>query len=93
MLRIEVVGLEAGLKRIGDGLMALVDDLKAFVTSFDAATNAVAAEIKNLKDQIAVLLANPNAITDEDRNMIEQQFTDQIAKLQALGTDPPQALK
>ena len=68
--------------------MALKDELSALVTALNNATNSVAAEIAKLKQQIADLLANPNSITDADKQAIEQGFQAQIDRLTALGQDP-----
>jgi len=76
------------LTRIGDGIMALKDELTALAAAFDTATNGVAAELAKLRQQIADLLANPNSITDADKAAVEATFQAQIDKLTAMGQDP-----
>lgn len=79
------------LKRIGDTLVALKDELTALATAFDKATTAVAGEIATLKQTIADLLANPNSITEADKTAVETQMQATIDKLTAMGAggQPP----
>jgi hypothetical protein len=47
----------------------------------------VAAEITKLKDQIAALLANPDAITPEESAVIIAGLQAQVDRLNSLGAD------
>lgn len=76
------------LTRIGDTLVALKDELQALIAAFNTATNSVADAIAKLKQQIADLLANPDAITPEDKAAVEAGFQAQIDRLTTLGADP-----
>ena len=76
------------LTRIGDVLVALKDELQALIAALNTATNSVADEIAKLKQQIADLLANPDAITAEDKAAIEAGLQAQVDRLTALGADP-----
>ena len=76
------------LTRIGDVLVALKDELQALIAALNTATNSVADEIAKLKQQIAELLANPDAITAEDKAAIEAGLQSQVDRLTALGADP-----
>lgn len=73
---------------IRSSIMALKDELQNLIASFDTATNAVAAEIDKLRQQIADALANPNTLTDEDKAAIESGLQAQIDRLNVLGSDP-----
>ena len=75
------------LKRIGDGLMALKDELEALRVALDNATNQVATRIDNLKQQVMDLLNNPNTITAQDKATVEAGFQAEIDRLTTLGAD------
>src|SRR5690242_290408 len=76
------------LKRIGDGLMALKDELEALRVALDNATNQVATRIDNLKQQVMDLLNNPNTITPADKATVEAGFQAEIDRLTGLAADP-----
>ncbi len=76
------------LKRIGDGIVSLKDELQDLVQKFDAATNAVAARIDALKQKVLDALNNPNTLSESDKADIEAALNAEVAKLQGLGSDP-----
>jgi len=65
-------------------LMAISDKEQKLLDRFDAATTKIAAELKDLKDQVK----NSGASTDE----IDAAFDAKIAQLEALGSDPNQPI-
>lgn len=62
--------------------MARIDDIKTLLTAIDAATNAIAARIQKLSDQLA------NGLSPEDAQAVADSLNAEVTRLQALGSDP-----
>jgi ABC-type transporter Mla subunit MlaD len=90
-LKVEVAGmgeLIQAVNRLGENVMALVDELKTLNDGLNNATNAVATQLDKMKTEIAGLLANPNSITNDDKVAFEAAMQTQINRLNSLGADP-----
>lgn len=63
-------------------IMALAEEIRALLAKIDAATNAVAERIAQLKAQIK------NSLTDAEVADIQSQLTAAEARLRAVAADP-----
>ena len=64
--------------------MGLKEDFASLVSSFDKATNEIAARIDALKAQIPAA----GGLSADDAAAIRDQLSAEVARLQGLGADP-----
>ncbi len=72
------------LLNIGRRIMAKIDDVNELLTKIDDETNQVAAEIQQLKDQIA----NSGGISAADADAVVAKLGALQTRLQGLAADP-----
>ncbi len=71
-------------------LMATKADFQAKIDSINESTNNIAADITNIKDQLAAALANGGVLTEADAEDILGQLDATATKLTGIAAETPE---